>query len=251
MLELVCGWEPREACGYNVASFSAIRRTSQPLRFIPLMESALRYQGLYTRPHEQRDGQLWDVISDAPMATTFACSRFLTPWLAESQWALFCDFADMLFLVDPAELFALADERYAVMVVKHEHVPTETVKMDAQAQTTYQRKNWSSVILWNCTHPANARLTVEMVNTRPGRDLHRFCWLEDAEIGELPLEWNYLVGVDPIGIEDAGRKPKLLHYTRGIPAMAGYEDGPYADVWRQELAILDATRARVPLGAAA
>src|SRR5690606_28435707 len=115
------------------------------------------------------------------------------PWLAENQWALFCDFVDMMFLADPSELFSLADDRYAVMVVKHNHVPTEKKKMDNQAQTVYQRKNWSSVILWNIAHPANARLTIDMVNTLPGRDLHRFCWLEDDEIGELPAAWNHLV----------------------------------------------------------
>jgi hypothetical protein len=169
----------------------------------------------------------------------------LAPWLSEKQWVLFCDFADQLFLGDPAELFALADERYAIQVVKHEHVPTEQTKMDDQIQTAYARKNWSSVVLWNVDHPANTRLTLEMVNTLPGRDLHRFCWLEDHEIGELPPEWNYLVDVSPMTT-----KPKLLHYTRGIPAMEGYDTGPWADVWKRELAILDATRNRIPLSGA-
>jgi hypothetical protein len=245
MLEVVCGWEPREAIGGALFEFSAIRRTTEPLRFIPLMEKALRYRGLYTRPHEQRDGQAWCPISGAPMATSFANSRFLVPWLAESQWALFADGADMLWLADPAELFALADDRYAVMTVKHEHVSRETIKMDGQAQTNYTRKNWSSVVLWNCTHPSNARLTQEMVNTLPGRDLHAFCWLEPEEIGELPPEWNYLVDVSPMTIN-----PRLLHFTKGIPAMAGYDAGPWAEVWLKELAILDATRARVPISAA-
>lgn len=214
------------------------------------MENALRYNGLYTRPHEARDGQLWCPISDAPMATSFANSRFLTPWLAGNQWALFCDFADMMFLWDPAELFALADERYAVMVVQHNHNPDAgivkretSVKMDGQQQTSYSRKNWSSVILWNCAHQANSRLTMEMVNTLPGRDLHRFCWLKDDEIGELPAEWNYLVGVSPMTM-----KPKLLHFTLGIAALEGYDVGPWADLWLKELAILDATRARIPVG---
>jgi hypothetical protein len=238
MLELVCGWDPREVIGFQVAQFSAIRRTSEPLRFIPLIETALRRRGLYRRPHEQRNGQLWCPISNAPMSTTFACSRFLTPWLVDSDWVLFCDFADMLFLADPAELFALSDDRFAVMVVKRLQVPVEDTKMDGQAQTIYQRKNWSSVCLWNRRHPANAKLTLEMVNTLPGRDLHRFCWLEDAEIGDLPLEWNYLAGIDG----DIATRPNLLHYTLGLPTMAGYERGPWADVWLRELGIIDTTR---------
>ena len=148
------------------------------------MEKCLRYRGIYRRPHEKRDGQLWCPISEAPMSTSFAISRFLVRWLSCGvQWALFCDWCDMLWLADPAELFALADDRYAVQVVKREHVPDEDLKMDDQAQTVYPRKNWSSLILWNLWHPANERLTLDMVNTLPGRDLHRFCWLEDAEIG--------------------------------------------------------------------
>lgn len=147
----------------------------------------------------------------------------------------------MLWQDDPAKLFELADDRYAIQVVKRQHEPSETVKMDDQAQTAYPRKNWSSVILWNTTHPANARLTVEMVNTLPGRDLHRFCWLEDDEIGDLPMVWNWLVGVDS-DIEHLGEKPKLLHFTCGLPSMPGYEDKPWSDVWKRELAIFDATR---------
>lgn len=264
MLEIVAGWEPREAIGYQVFTFSAIRRATRPIRFVPLMEKALRYSGIYSRPHEMRDGQMYDVISDAPMATSFACSRFLTPWLVSRGhwpgkqfkdrrgrflphgcWILFCDGADMLFTQDPADLFALADDRYAVQVVKHEHVPDESLKMDNQAQTVYARKNWSSVILWNCTHPANARLTQEMVNTLPGRDLHRFCWLEDHEIGELPPQWNYLAGVDPVDVTALGRSPSLIHFTRGLPIMPGYEDAPWANVWKIELEILDSTRGAI------
>lgn len=251
MLEIVAGWDPREVTGYNVCKFSARRRTSRPIQFRPLMEKALRFEGLYTRPHEQRNGQLWDVISDAPMATSFANSRFLAPWLATGQWVLSCDCADQMFLADPAELFALGDDKFAVQVVKHNHVPNDSVKMDDQIQTVYPRKNWSSVILWNLDHPSNVKLTLDMVNTLPGRDLHRFCWLADDEIGELPAEWNWLVGIDPSWppptddpdvFVDASDMPKLLHFTEGAPFMPGYENGPWADVWQQELAIMDATR---------
>lgn len=243
MLEIVLGWDPREIVGHHLFTFSAIRRTSRPLRFVPLMEQALRHKGLYRRPHETRDGQLWCPISQAPMATAFANSRFLTPWLAAGQWALFADGADMLFQTDPADLFALADERYAVQVVKREHAPSESTKMDGVAQTVYPRKNWSSLILWNLDHPANARLTIDMVNELPGRDLHAFCWLEDEEIGRLPMRWNWLVGTDP-GMEEAGATPCLLHYTAGTPELLG-RSGPYAGEWLRELAIMDATRGQL------
>jgi hypothetical protein len=249
MLEIVAGWESREAIGHSVCQFSAIRRTTEPLCFIPLMEKPLRFRGLYQRPHEDRNGQLWDVISDAPMATTFAVSRFLTPWLATADWVLSCDFADMLFMADPAKLFAHADERFAVQVVKHRYQPSESLKMDGQAQTVYARKNWSSVILWNRKHRSNWRLTEKMVNTLPGRDLHRFCWLKDHEIGDLPSEWNWLVGAEPEYETLGDVKPALLHYTSGLPTMRGYESGPWVREWRQELAILDATRGRISAAA--
>jgi hypothetical protein len=238
MLTIVAGWDPREVVGYNLFVFSAIRRTSRPLKFVPLVEQSLRFSGLYRRPHEQRGAQLWDVISDAPMATSFACSRFLTPWLAgDTDFALFCDGADMMFLRDPAELFALADRRYAVQVVKRQHVPAESEKMDGQRQTTYPRKNWSSVILWNLKHRAHRKLTAERVNQWPGRKLHAFGWLEDGQIGDLPLEWNHLVGVD----RDGQRDPALLHWTNGTPE-TGVKSGEWGSAWLQELRIMDATR---------
>ena len=234
VLEIVAGWDSREALGFSAFTYSAIRHTSKPIRFIPLIEQTLRNDGLYSRPHEQRDKQLWCPISDAPMATVFANSRFLVPWLARTSTVLFADGADMLFLRDPAELFALADRKYAVQVVKHRHIPIGTVKMDDQQQTVYPRKNWSSVVLWNLQHPANQRLTREAVNSLPGRDLHRFWWLSDHEIGELPAEWNHLVGADPDDVT-----PALLHFTEGLPMMPGYGTGRWAEVWWQELAMMD------------
>jgi lipopolysaccharide biosynthesis glycosyltransferase len=163
------------------------------------------------------------------MATEFACSRFLVPRLAQSGWALFMD-CDMLVRTDLLKLFNQADPDKAVMVVKHNHQPPEGIKMDGQAQTRYARKNWSSVILWNVEHPANAALTMELVNTVPGRDLHRFCWLEDDLIGELHPKWNWLVGHSDPEVD-----PAIVHFTDGIPTMHGYEDCEYADEWRAEL----------------
>jgi hypothetical protein len=240
MLEIVRGWELREALGGALFEFSAHRRTSEPLSFIPLLEKALRYRGLYRRPHEIRDGRLWCPISEAPLSTTFANSRFLLPWIAHGPWVLYCDGSDMLFQADPAALFELANDDYAVMVVKREHVPREEFKKDDQIQTRYPRKNWSSVILWNLEHPGNLNLTIDMVNELPGRDLHRFCWLEDDEIGELPAGWNHLVGVDA---DD--RDAKLVHFTNGLPVLDGHRHGRFADLWRKELSILNASKARL------
>jgi hypothetical protein len=234
---IFAGYDPREAVGYDVCEFS-IRRRSQGVAVRPLMTQDLRKQGVYWRTHEYRNGQAWDVVSQAPMATDFAISRFLVPALANySGWALFCDFADMLFIGDVREVLAYADPKYAAMVVKHDHQPVETTKMDGQIQTQYARKNWSSFILFNCEHPANAALTPELVNATPGRDLHAFRWLDDDQIGALPVGWNHLVGVstDTTPIWN-------LHYTLGAPFMAGYENGPFADIWWSEYGRMRGTK---------
>jgi hypothetical protein len=126
-----------------------------------------------------------------------------------------------------SHLFELADDRYAVMCVQHDHRPQATSKMDGQIQTSYARKNWSSVMLFNVEHPGNARLTVEMINRLPGRDLHRFCWLRDDEIGALPPEWNFLAGNG-----QAMANPALVHFTNGLPDVPGCEAQPFADDWR-------------------
>jgi hypothetical protein len=223
------GFDPRETDAFAVARQSARARLNIPIPVRGVVLLNLRTGGLYNRPTSRRDGRLWDDISEAPMATEFACSRFLVPTLAKSGWALFMD-CDMLVRKNLDQLFALADPTKAVMVVKHNHQPPEGVKMDGQAQTRYARKNWSSVMLFNCDHPANKALTVELINSVPGRDLHRFCWLDDDLIGELSVEWNWLVGHSDPSVD-----PSIVHFTDGIPSMPGYEDCAYADEWRDEL----------------
>ena len=121
-------------------------------------------------------------------------------------------------------LFSSLDRKYALYTVPHRYVPTATTKMDGQAQTQYEKKNQSSFMIFNCDHPATSKLTLEMVNTVPGRDLHRFCWLEDDMIGELDQAWNFLVGHTDPAVE-----PKNIHWTAGTPAMRGYENVPFVD----------------------
>ncbi|MES2033538.1 MAG: hypothetical protein V4466_05130 [Pseudomonadota bacterium] len=226
------GWDPREAVAWAVATTSIIRRLSGYAAIHGLMLQDVRQRGLYTRPTEPRaNGDhdvLWDVISDAPMATEHANARFLVPHLAKTGWALFMD-GDVLVRSDLQLLFDGLDPRKAVYCVQHRHEPPEGAKMDGQLQTRYARKNWSSVMAFNCDHPANAALTLDLVNTVPGRDLHRFCWLQDDQIGALDPTWNWLVGHS-----DPAIFPKIVHFTEGTPDMAGYDAQPYADEWRAE-----------------
>lgn len=232
------GYDPREAVAYDVARASIADRLSRDIEIKPIVLDEMRQRGLYSREHEIRDGRLWDVISEAPMATEFAISRFLTYYLAwiddNADWALFID-CDFLALDDVAKLFDRADPRYAAMCVKHHHEPPEGVKMDGQAQIRYARKNWSSCMLFNTHHPSNRNLKLDAVNTLPGRDLHRFCWLDDSEIGDVSPEWNYLVGHTKL---QGGQRPRLVHFTEGTPDMPGYEHCEFAGEWRQEAAKL-------------
>lgn len=227
------GFDPREATAYQVAKLSISRRLSKPTPIMGLELHELKQDGLYWRPTAHQDGKLWDNISGAPMSTEFAISRFLVPHLSEYKgWAVFMD-CDMLVRVDLRRLFDEADSRYAVMCVKHEHNPPEGVKMDGQTQMRYARKNWSSVMLINCEHPSNKALHPQYVNAVPGRDLHRFAWLPDDQIGALDQAWNWLVGHSSGEID-----PNIVHFTEGGPWFEAYRDAPFAGEWFAEQAKL-------------
>jgi lipopolysaccharide biosynthesis glycosyltransferase len=177
-------------------------------------------------------------------STDFSFSRFLTPYLSDyAGWSVFMD-CDMVMLEDIADLWRLRDERYAVMVVKHVHVPKETIKFLGEPQSKYEKKNWSSVMLFN-----NARcrtLTPEYVNTASGLELHQFKWLAgDDLIGALPGRWNHLVGYDAPRSDAA-----LLHYTSGGPWWAEYRDCDCAGQWHSELKLMEHTEQRRSRGKA-
>ena len=229
------GWDPREIDAFNVARHSVLRHMTQSIPVNSLRLDALIESGLYKRPIEYRgDNQMWDPISEAPMSTQHANARFLTPHLAKTGWALFMD-GDMLALDDLSKVFEGLDDNKAVYCVQHKHEPTAGMKMDGQLQTLYARKNWSSFMLFNCAHEANNGLTLDIINMLPGRDLHRFCWLDDSEIGALDPKWNFLVGHSDSRILN----PWVVHFTSGTPDMPGYENCAFADEWRAELARIE------------
>ena len=153
-LRIFIGWDQREPEAYEVARFSLERRASIPVEITPIKLEELRARGLYRRGED-------------PLASTeFTYSRFLTPALAGfSGWALFCD-CDFLWLADVAELMGFADDGKALFCVQHDYRPTETTKMDGKVQTVYPRKNWSSLMLFNCDHPAVRQLTPELGEPR-------------------------------------------------------------------------------------
>ena len=218
MNTIYMGYDHREKLAYQVAEYSIMKRTKHPenIQIIPLTLDSVKnilIRPIESKLNENGREQLWCPISNAPMTTEFAISRFCVPFIQRKGWALFMD-CDMVCLADIEELFALADDKYAVMCVKHKHEPTEKYHDAGRLQTFYKRKNWSSVVLWNCSHESNKKLSIVDINARPGRDLHAFFWLDDSEIGGLPLEWNFLVGVNTGELESQ----KMLHYTNGSPA---------------------------------
>ncbi len=224
-MRVYIGYDEREEEAARVAAKTLREVTNGELEPEFLVAPKLADQGLLWRISDHRGGQDYDLISNAPKSTRFAISRFLTPLLCQGGHALFLD-CDMLFLEDPRHMLAEIDHSAAVSVVKHDHQPTEQWKMVNQAQTKYPRKNWSSVMLFNCDHPANRRLSLRDVNERPGRDLHAFYWLNDIEIGALDPRWNWLVNVQP--------KPEhvgIAHFTLGGPFNAGWKAAPYDDLW--------------------
>lgn len=212
LLDVFIGYDRDEIVAYHALVQSLVERASQPLRITPLALASL--------------GGLFDREALPEQSTDFAFSRFLTPCLSGYRgWSLFMD-CDMLARADVAELFALADDRYAVMVAQHDYTPRDEVKFMGHAQSRYAKKNWSSVMLFN-----NARctaLTPQFVNTASGLQLHQFKWLDDESvIGALPLEWNWLVGEYPMN-----PAAKIAHFTRGGPYFAEYADCDYAEEWR-------------------
>lgn len=228
MLKVYIGYDHREDAAYRVSVYSLLANVvRKKVSVTPLNIRNLQQCGLLDRPVELRNGKLWDIISDAPQSTEFAIARFATPILAQTGWALFAD-CDTVFLDDVNKIMDVADDRYAVMCVKHApDLHTQSVKMDGQLQTRYPRKNWSSVMLFNCDHPANRRLTVGHLNDMPGRDLHRFFWLHDNEIGELAQEWNWLVNVH----EMAPSRPKIAHFTLGGPWLPDWKTVAHDSLW--------------------
>jgi len=220
-MKVYVGYDPREDIAYQVCKHSIISRNKNA-EVVPLIQKDLRNLGWYSRP------------VDALASTEFTFTRFLIPELMKHNgWALFCD-CDIIFLDDVKHLFDQADEKYAVMCVKHDYAPAEGIKMDGQKQTIYPRKNWSSVVLWNCGHPSNKRVDKQMVNDLDltGAYFHRFSWLNDNEIGELKPEWNWLVGWHQ---EPKDGRPKAIHYTEGGPWFENYRNCEYSKEWKKEL----------------
>jgi len=218
-MKIFIGYDIREDIAYQVCEYSIYKHNDKAEVFA-LKQKDLREAGIYNRP------------IDPLSSTEFTFTRFLVPYLTDYKgWAIFAD-CDFVFVEDIKKLFDLADSKYAVMVVKHDYTPKESLKMDGCKQLPYPRKNWSSCILWNNEHPSNRILTPDLINSQTGQFLHRFQWLQDEEIGSLTPEWNWLAGWYD---EKKDGKPSAIHYTEGGPWFKEYRRCPYHKTWKKYL----------------
>ena len=211
MINIFIGYDNKERVAYNVLSHSIIQNSTKPVAITPIALNNLKDDFVRER--------------NSLSSTEFSFSRFMIPHLMNYQgWALFMD-CDMLMFDDVAELWRMRDDSKAIQVCKHNYTPKEKTKFLGQTQTAYPKKNWSSFMLMNCKKCTT--LTPDYVNKASGLELHQFKWLEsEGLIGEIPLEWNWLVG-EYSHKDDV----KNIHYTKGGPWFEEYKDCDYSKDW--------------------
>lgn len=220
LIRIFIGYDRRMPILFHVLSHSILSRSSVPVSITPLV-----------LPHFA--DSLKREITPA-QSTEFSFSRFLVPYLSQySGWSLFLD-NDMLFLDDIANLWKLRNHEFAVQVVKHHHTPVESQKFLGEKQSSYEKKNWSSVIIFN--NEKCRALTPDYVSTASGLELHQFKWLEsDNQIGEIPHKWNHLVDYDAYA---PTKDISNLHYTSGGPYFSDCQGCGYATEWLAERALM-------------
>lgn len=212
-IRLYCGSDQREAIGLSVFCSSVWSRASVPVSITPLTENLAHLWG------GQRDG-----------SNQFIFGRFLIPYLQSWKgWAIFADGADMILQDDIAKLWALRDDWKAVQVVKHDYKTKHPIKYMGAINEDMPRKNWSSLMLVNCSHFSWRKVTPEYVEKATGANLHRFQFINDKYIGELPIEWNWL---DEFGPNDGA---KIIHMTIGLPIWEPYKHWWHSEIWHNEL----------------
>jgi hypothetical protein len=218
IVNIFIGYDKKETVAYHALCQSIIETSSRPVSITPINLSNLKH--IYSRK------------IDNQQSNEFSFSRFLVPYLQSyTGYGIFLD-CDMMIKSDIYELIEIASSNpsKAVHVVKHDYIPKEKMKYLNNVQHNYPRKNWSSVIVWNSGHEKNKKLDLSFVNSASGAELHRFTWLDDNEIGELDVTWNWLVG--ELDLEDGQEdKIKNVHWTVGGPYFNEYATVDFADEW--------------------
>jgi lipopolysaccharide biosynthesis glycosyltransferase len=210
------GYDQREHLAAEVCRHSIIRRTAIEPENVHYLKSENIPEFVREREPQQ--------------ATDFTYTRFMIPFLNNYRGiSIFCD-CDFIFCEDIWDLVSYFDPSKAISVVQHPpYIPHTATKMDGVPQHAMPRKNWASLIMFNNAHPSNKKLTPEYVNTvMPGRKLHTFDWLQDDEIGSLPLDWNTLDNYYYL------EEPRAIHFTDGGPWFEQYRNTTYAPAWWRE-----------------
>lgn len=228
-LNVFIGYDPREAVAYHVCANSIIRHSSKPVAIRPLALS--NFKSFYSETHNTESG-----LTKTEPTNQFIFSRFLVPYLMGYKGlAVFID-GDMIVKDDISKLFDYHQWGTALSVVKHEYKTKYPTKYLNQPNLDYPRKNWSSVILWDCNYFSNKILTPDHIEKLTGAYLHRFGWLNDDQIGSLPMEWNWLP--DEYG---ENKEAKLLHWTAGTPCFLDqqYAEAPMSSEWHRERMLMN------------
>ncbi len=215
MIDVFIGFDTNEEVAFHVLSSSIHKHSSKPVRITPIRLSQLK--------------DIFNRSSNKLQSTEFSFSRFLVPYLSGYEgYSIFMD-CDMLFFEDINNLWNKMDDRYAVMLAKHDYQPKDDTKFLNNKQSSYEKKNWSSVMIFN--NKKCKALTTDYVNTASGLELHQFKWLEnDSLIGEIDLKWNFLVDEYPYDSNVFN-----AHYTLGGAYFKEYENCSYSAQWKKAL----------------
>lgn len=225
-LNIYIGYDAAEIVAFHTLSQSIMKHASGPVRISPICSKHFKY--FFNRPRDEKQ------------SNDFSFTRFLVPYLNEYQdFAIFMD-CDMMLRTDIFEVLDEIDPDNALSVVKHDYTPSDTVKYLNQVQYAYPRKNWSSFVVWNCSHQKNRIVSPDFVEKATGLELHRFTWLDDNEIGSLDVRWNWLVGdyINPPS------DVKNVHWTIGGPYFSEYSNVDFNIEWSEMKRIINFCKQR-------
>lgn len=203
MINLYIGYDSTnygQKLAYKVCKRS-VKRFNNNVNIIKLDKKELQKKNIYLRKNDT-DG-----------STEFTYTRFLVPFLNNyTGFAIFCD-SDFIWRCDIDTLKQYFDKDKAIICVKHNYKECKnSIKMDGLVQEWYPRKNWSSLIIYNCDHPDIKKLNINSVANESPKWLHRFECTDDNNIKELPKTYNYL-----LGYYNDIEEPSAVHLTDGGP----------------------------------
>lgn len=222
-LKIFIGYDSREKIAYHVLSQSIISNSSIPVSINPInLENIKKF-------YRRKKASLH--------STEFSISRFLTPFLSNFEgYSLYMD-CDFVMLGDIANLLKKIkkDKSKVIWCVKHKDYSKNNKsksKFLNEKQLPYKKKNWSSFMIFN-----NSKCKIlkpKLVEKASGLYLHQFKWTKESYIGNLPANWNVLVGVQKLP-----KKINAIHYTLGGPYFKKFKKCNGSEHWFKFKKMLD------------